>query len=271
MREEEKLPKDQSEILEQHWDKEMDEEARGKKERMKKVLTGVLCIVAIVAVISVCLMPTPEPTPSPAPTHAPIPEEVMTSSVPTPTPTPEVLPTSTPTPLPEVLTTPSPTPRRGGGHHYRRSQPSLNLVVCDQSGENCQEGSAVPVLFELGNVVPGDIGSTVLTLKNIGNIDGRASMNITNVVSGSGTTPEPEPLPDNGELDENLYINIITANGLTTGGYIIDMVNQSIDLGTLKPGKVLLVEIEWKIPEQVGNEIQGDELSFDTEFRLVGG
>ena len=237
---------------------------------MKKVLTGVLCIVAIVAGISVSLMPAPEPTPSPTLTLTPIPEDALTSSMPAPTPTPDVLPAPTPTPTPKVSLTPSPTPKRGG-HHYRRSQPSLNLVVCDQSGENCQEGSAVPVLFELGNVVPGDIGSTALTLKNIGNIDGRASMKITNVVSSSGTTPEPEPFPDEGELDENFYINIITANGLTTGGYIIDMANQSIDLGTLKPGKVLLVEIEWKIPEQVGNEIQGDELSFDMEFRLVGG
>ena len=33
MREEEKLPEDQLEILEQHWDKEMDEEARGEKKK----------------------------------------------------------------------------------------------------------------------------------------------------------------------------------------------------------------------------------------------
>ena len=126
----------------------------------------------------------------------------------------------------------------------------------------------VPVYFNVSNVKPGDSGSVDIVLSNVGSIDGVAYLNFTNVIDDPGETPEPEPTPDNGELSENLYIKIFVDGEEVAEGYLSELAGTAIWLGTIEAGGSLTVTIEWSIPEDVGNEIMGDIVTFNIVFGL---
>jgi predicted ribosomally synthesized peptide with SipW-like signal peptide len=126
----------------------------------------------------------------------------------------------------------------------------------------------VPVYFEVSDVKPGDSGSKNIVLSNVGSIDGVAYLTFTNVVDSPGTTPEPEPTPDYGELSENLYIGVIVGGETIAEGCLSEL-TEAIELGTIGAEGSLTVTISWSIDgETVGNEIMGDIVTFDMLFSL---
>lgn len=100
-------------------------------------------------------------------------------------------------------------------------------------------------------------------------MDGKAYIHFKNVVDEPGTTPEPEPPPDNGELSQNLYIKVLVGGAVKAEGYLSAIKCNSYELGTIAGGSTLTVTIEWSIPSDVGNVIMGDIVTFDIEFSLV--
>ncbi|WP_049984809.1 SipW-dependent-type signal peptide-containing protein [Halobellus rufus] len=62
-------------------------------------------------------------------------------------------------------------------------------------------------LIELDDVKPGDSGEVTFSLHLCDN-PGYLWMRLENIVEGPGETPEPEPEPDEGELAENMYVEI---------------------------------------------------------------
>ena len=128
----------------------------------------------------------------------------------------------------------------------------------------------LPVFFNVGNVKPGDSGSVSIQLSNTGSLTGEAILKFTNVVDNPGTTPEPEILPDMGELSENLCIMIyVDSREVGPAGPLAMIADQPIHLGPLGPGQSISLTIKWHIPSGVGSVIMGDIVTFDIEFSLV--
>ena len=124
------------------------------------------------------------------------------------------------------------------------------------------------VYFNVGNVKPGDSGSRDIVLSNAGTLDGNAYIHFKNVVDSPGTTPEPEPTPDNGELSQNLKIKVLVGGEVKAEGILSAINCTSYLLGTIAGGRSLTVTIEWSIPSDVGADIMGDSVTFDIEFSL---
>jgi predicted ribosomally synthesized peptide with SipW-like signal peptide len=137
----------------------------------------------------------------------------------------------------------------------------------------------VPVYFNISDVKPGDYGYVYITLSNVGSIGGVASLTFANVTDDPGTTPEPEPTPDYGELSGYLYIEVYNRT-LVFGGQISPIVTplaegnlsalagSAIELGSLPAGGSITVTIVWSIDSDVGNVIMGDVVTFDMLFSL---
>ena len=126
----------------------------------------------------------------------------------------------------------------------------------------------VPVYFDVRNVKPGDSNSVDIALSNAGSIKGVAYLNFTNVIDRPGETPEPEPKPDEGELSKYLYIKVIVGEDTIAEGPLSELAGRAIGLGTIEAGRSLRVTIKWSIPEDVGNEIMGDIVTFNIVFGL---
>ena len=122
--------------------------------------------------------------------------------------------------------------------------------------------------FTVSNVMPGNSSSKSIVLSNSGTLAGKAYIHFKNVVDSPGTTPQPEPTPDNGELSKNLKIKVSNGTATVVEGFLFDIKSNSYLLGTIAGGGFLTVTIEWSIPSTVGNEIMGDSVTFDIEFSL---
>jgi len=137
---------------------------------------------------------------------------------------------------------------------------------------------------EIRDIKPGDSGFLRYHVNNIGTIGGELYITLANVSNSPGVTSEPEPLPDNGELGENLLINIWYGdeseypnyskhivkdkklNDLSNVRYLLGDLTAEGDPTTLD-GKD--VYIKWELPSGVRNEVQGDVVSFDVDLDLM--
>ncbi|WP_336036684.1 SipW-dependent-type signal peptide-containing protein [Halobacterium yunchengense] len=162
-------------------------------------------------------------------------------------------------------------------------------------------------LVDLGDVKPGDEGEVTFSLHLCDN-PGFVWMTLNNIEEGPGDTPEPEPTPDEGELAENLYVEIwydtdcdnefdddeaiILGDGdgvhtddvtlaqarseLQNADGLIPLSNGGINGWNIPAGAVsrncfdgdkqYCIGVHWWVPDEVGNVIQGDTLSFDLGF-----
>jgi predicted ribosomally synthesized peptide with SipW-like signal peptide len=132
--------------------------------------------------------------------------------------------------------------------------------------------------FTVSDVKPGDYDVATMTLTNEGNIGGTLTVDLKNLLDSAGTTPEPEPTPDNGELSANMDIALwVDANGdgvQDTGETLLyfGKLNAEVGpytVGALDGGATTYVSLSYSIGSDVGNDIQGDISTFDIEFNLV--
>ena len=160
---------------------------------------------------------------------------------------------------------------------------TLDLKVWNSSGNGAWvDDPNVPNVNYLwnnmvNNLKPGDSGTIIIPIKNAGTIDGYADIHIKNVVNSPGTTPEPEPTPDNGELGSAIRVNIsYDSDGdgnadktLETGETLDNLECKTYTASTvLAAGSTANWIIDLWIPSSVGNEIQGDSVTCDVEFSL---
>lgn len=156
---------------------------------------------------------------------------------------------------------------------------TLDLEVDD-------ENPWVSVKISASAMKPGDSGAVTCKLINLGTLAGSSlTVDLTNLADSAGTTPEPEPTPDNGELSANMDIVLWEDDG--AGGGVAGNAVQDGTEATLYTGKLNLeagpytvgsglgagattyVGISYSIASSVGNEIQDDSCTFDIEFVLT--
>lgn len=140
---------------------------------------------------------------------------------------------------------------------------TLDLKVNGQDDPNI-------VPFTLSNLKPGDQGVELINLANAGSV--RGGLQMTGAVSeAGGNTPEPEPLPDNGELAENVNVEMWVqgAGAPFWTGTLAELV------GMFVPGQLILeagdnktVELRWNVPGTVGNQIMDDRATLNIGFNL---
>ncbi|HET7325192.1 MAG TPA: TasA family protein [Halococcus sp.] len=129
--------------------------------------------------------------------------------------------------------------------------------------------------FTASEVAPGYSQSQTLTLKNEGSIAGVLSVDFNNLSEDGGDNPEPEQEAEGGpgnsaDLADNLTLTISGDYG-TVGPFTLrDAVNNTpytLDSNMTGPESgTETVTVE--VPSNVGNEIQGDEVTFDVVFTL---
>lgn len=145
---------------------------------------------------------------------------------------------------------------------------TLDLTV---NGGNIPQGAS----FTASNVAPGYSTSQTLELMNAGNIAGVLKADFHNLSESGGLNPEPEQKAEGGpgnsaDLADNLEIKVTGDYG-SLGPYTLTQVvnNTPYELdNNMTGGESGTGTIELSLPSGVGNEIQGDSVSFDLTFTL---
>lgn len=121
------------------------------------------------------------------------------------------------------------------------------------------------------NIKPGDTGEQIVDIKNVGSIDGNATIKFD-------VTSAWNALPD------NLYFKVyfdgnhdgIFDSTPIAEGYLTAWNHNTYNLGQMTgapesgtTGKVSSVKIVWSVPTSAGNNIQGTSIVLDTTFGLV--
>ena len=147
---------------------------------------------------------------------------------------------------------------------------SLDLRV---DGENPWTSSIIGA----SGMKPGDSGVATCTLENVGLLDGDLTADIANIIDNPGTTPEPEPTPDNGELSANMDVVIWVdddGDGVQDAGETVlysgklNLEAGPYTVGALDAGETIYISIYYSIDSAVGNVIQGDSCTFNIVFVL---
>ena len=142
------------------------------------------------------------------------------------------------------------------------------------------------VKINVSGMKPGDSGAVTCKLENIGTLAGSSlTVDLESLADSPGTTPEPEPLPDLGELSANMDIVIWEDNGagggvagdairngteaiLYTGKLNAEVGPYTVGSG-LGAGVTTYVGISHSIASGVGNVIQDDSCTFNIVFVLT--
>ncbi|MDD1748061.1 MAG: hypothetical protein LUQ16_09895 [Methanomassiliicoccales archaeon] len=125
--------------------------------------------------------------------------------------------------------------------------------------------------FALENIKPGDVGSKVVQLRNVGNVDGQIAIWVSNV-------QESDYAGDGAHLDDYLYFEVNSAE-ISTDLRMPCLVRElpSAPLGgcyiwllNVRAGQTVEISWFWEFLEtyQSQNEAQGDSLSFDINYLL---
>jgi predicted ribosomally synthesized peptide with SipW-like signal peptide len=147
---------------------------------------------------------------------------------------------------------------------------SLDLIVNTQN-----PWTTAPFIIGSPLVYPGFTNNATpisLILTNSDNMAGTLTMNFTNMTGLPGTTLEPEALlgPDLGELQNYIHIRIDQNSvGTIYNDTLIELNNDTIDLGTLATGSPITLNITYWVDSTVGNVIMGDLVNFDIVFVLI--
>jgi len=157
---------------------------------------------------------------------------------------------------------------------------------------NVNGGNSAAATFALTNLAPGNIGSGSGTLSNVGSLEGEMDVSISNManVGGSGGTEYEDGVGDLGNLGKMaIYIDVdqsgtwssgdigLKFDGTTYAYYAGGPSYQKIDwynsdtwdnIVTLSGGASVDIVLDWVIPSDRGNNLQGDSVTFDVDFTL---
>ncbi|WP_089697873.1 hypothetical protein [Halogranum gelatinilyticum] len=150
-------------------------------------------------------------------------------------------------------------------------------------------GAAETPLLAVEGAAPGSAGDSAVTVSNDGTDDATLSITVSNLVNAENGLIEPERAvdasPDVGELADALELRVALVRGDGSRSYLVGSGNgllsgpNYVSLSTLATGDPLgsvgleagehaHLVVEWRLPADVGNEIQSDQVSFDVTLGL---
>jgi hypothetical protein len=153
--------------------------------------------------------------------------------------------------------------------------------------------SSLSCSFQLDVAQPGACGKSAKMLENVGDHSGNLGIQFSPVINTPGNTGEFAD--HSGDLGATtmvaLYVDLDLSGKWSSGdkglrsdgtiyGYSESLDYKALngyssltwnDLALLKASSLSYLVVEWQIPVTVGNEIQGDSVSFDITFTLDNG
>ena len=163
----------------------------------------------------------------------------------------------------------------GWGTYSQFSDTETTSAVFTAGSLNLKVGDDDPVKWkiELANLLPGCSGSQSVTINNTGTINGNLSISFSDLIDQENGLTEPELAlgdtePD-GELAENLYLNITIDETVVYQGYASGILSGGITNYPLNAGVSKTFKVEYSIDESVGNIIQSDVVGFTITFVLT--
>ncbi len=151
-------------------------------------------------------------------------------------------------------------------------------------------------LIKISDVKPGDKGIIVFSL-HVEDNPAWAQLDITDIRSGEGAVTEPEEeaeggdVGDTGELDDAMEFTSVkfgkeskihegilitdygedfelSARTIPLDGVRDETTDPDTEIDPLEACDEYYIVVEWEIPTDVGNEIQGDTLEIDLDFNV---
>jgi hypothetical protein len=134
--------------------------------------------------------------------------------------------------------------------------------------------------WNISNIKPGDSGIKTLTLSNSSVYTCVLHIWISNIVNTEGLNPESESgnTAEPGELgDYLLFKTSSTSMALSTNIAMPALINnlpysattaRYIKIDPFPAGQTVILNWEWELPAQTGNDVQGDGILFDINYML---
>ncbi len=153
-----------------------------------------------------------------------------------------------------------------------------SVAKADTNPVDLELGGEGATPWNITNIQPANNGSRTVELHNIGSKDGFVTIWISDIVSNEGVNPESETgdTTEPGEFADYLLLNLI-ADDLSTNINLPTIINslpqsatgrEYIEIIPLKVGNTVNLRLEWELPAQAGNEIQGDDIAFTIKYLL---
>lgn len=204
------------------------------------------------------------------------------------TPTPEETPTpdgdgtssaaeaATPPPTPaETATAVEATDTdRSTGFRYESGADGADLTVVNDT-----------VRVQVTDVVPGGERTASVVVENSGNGPGEVGAVLRNVTDRENSLTEPErevdDTPGDGELSSELRVRLaVSRSGSSAPEYLYGGPDEYVPLASLagengtvdevlSSGETAVLRLDFRVPEDVGNEVQSDGVSFDCTVFLT--
>jgi len=151
-------------------------------------------------------------------------------------------------------------------------------AMAEENPVDLELGGEGTTPWNISNARPSDSGNKTVELHNVGSQDGFVSVWISDIVSNEGTNPESETgnIGEPGEFANYLTLDL-ACTGLTTNLNLpvtIQNLPQSfadsnfIEIIPLKTGETVDLELQWELPPEAGNDMQGDNISFTINYLL---
>jgi len=156
---------------------------------------------------------------------------------------------------------------------------STSVQAEDENPVDLELGGEGATPWSISDIKPGDNGTQLVELHNVGSRPGYVTIWISEVISSEGLNPESETgnTAEPGELNNNLLLNISSNRSSTTLEMptTINTLPQSIsnpnsiEIVPLKVGDVVDLQWEWILPTSTSNDVQGDGISFTINYLLT--
>lgn len=144
------------------------------------------------------------------------------------------------------------------------------------------------IRWDVTGIMPGDSGIEPVNLHNAGDIPGYIYIWISDIADAEGLNPESETgdTSEPGELSAYIYLDIVNTGmnfGKLTGTGSMEPFDLPVNVAAfpgssdqalfildtaINPGETLELQWQWQLPSSVGNEVQGDTVSFSIYYML---
>lgn len=128
-------------------------------------------------------------------------------------------------------------------------------------------GASTTTGTDINNVYPGASGSKSWTLSNVGTIPGLLSLqfNVYDATEGTPTTINPA---GDDTINEALQVQVLVDGNQLYSGSLAGLKTASLDTTALTNGGSSDVTVNWNVPMDTDNGIQGDATGYDVTFTL---
>ena len=127
------------------------------------------------------------------------------------------------------------------------------------------------------DVIPGQSGTKIITVKNNGIVAGNLTIWVSDIVNIEGTPSQFQPDPGQGDLVDYIVFSVVSErlnSNIAMPALIGDLPQNASDSNYIKAaylasGETITIYWHWELSATAGNIVQGDSLTFTINYMLV--